>query len=115
MKPTWVRAAASVPSSFTVMVPWCFSYGTRGVRKHDSRGHNKHKELWLGLRWPSYPVDDNSFRGHLGEISSLLEQVGQAHLLQVFNQVVVLLQLEPRQHHLSSPAGRGGVLASAES
>lgn len=62
------------------------------------------KYLGLGLRRPSYPVDEDFFRGHPGEISTGLEQVGQAHLLEVLNQVVVLLQFEPRQHHFSSPA-----------
>lgn len=82
----------------------------RGVRKHDPRGHNERETLRprVGLRRPSYPADEDFFRGHAGEIPALLEQVGQAHLLEVFDQVVVLLQLEPRQHHFPRPARERG-------
>lgn len=52
----------------------------------------------------SYPVDDDLLRGHRGKIALFGEQVRQAHFLQVLNQVIVLLQLKPRENHLTSPA-----------
>lgn len=54
----------------------------------------------------AYPVDGNLLFGHTGEVSVLLEQVSQTHLLEVGDQVVVLLELKLGQHDFPRPSGR---------
>ncbi len=44
----------------------------------------------------THPVHGDFFRGHPREIAIFLEQVSEAHLFQISNQVIVLLQFKPR-------------------